>query len=908
MKFTHRITTTLFSLALLFSSAGIHAQALDEASLLQELQKLQAQNPEKLSDELHKKVCDFINRIICAHTDLASLIKEDAIKTLDKEAKTALQKEFIDTQKVITHISRQFINNPTRSQLHKTLQYLNTIIEHLEQALKTDITKYEAFSLDEQLPHFDSVDPELVKRSRKIDEPIDIDEEELTVQFEESLEHFDAIAKKAENAGLHWYNHIYRNTVDRFIIAPCDKYNLHWKALGGALTLAATAYLWYQFNECTDGVDTEKLPKRCILHDAAGNAILDEHGAKIVSHVDTSWFKRAFQALLGEERGERWHAAVNSKIRSLGWPEKMPLKNNLGPQGEGTGLLYQLETSLVNYTTGYLPAAAGMWYLTDTFGMKDFAKEKLDKLQQNMLKVHNWLKGGAYYQRFKQTKKSFRIEPRFTFDDIIGLDHAKEVLSDIVKYIQDPESYDRAGLTPAMGYLLFGPTRTGKSMIAEGLAGELQKIKGASDDFPFFVIEARYIAAEGNFNMIMNIIKNYAPCIIFIDEIDMLPLHRDKNKGKNTVLQEFLSTISGCMTTTNPDKQVIIIAATNRPENLDKSLRSRLSVHIPFEYPSFIHRAEHLIREIEGKGLPIDQFDIRKLAEQTEGASFQQLHEFVNNAQFITREQGRPITQIDIEKSLNTEMRNIIYHDYAHLSDDDQHTLAVHMAGHALGYMLIESKAAQLSQVTIRPVKTKIEDDSIWADCFNGHEMPNIQYGQVFTHHCGDSLKFTNKQELKRLCMIELAGRAAEDILLGSQHTTKDTCSCHDATKAFYWARQYHLNGLDETLLKNSKALQDRVNEQAYEFMQTCEEEMHALLAERKELIEFVAEGLKKFEILGTEEVQALVDLHKMMDGRSVDEFLKELQEQANPEEAEKTQEDDAAIASEEDVVSEETE
>ena len=205
------------------------------------------------------------------------------------------------------------------------------------------------------------------------------------------------------------------------------------------------------------------------------------------------------------------------------------------------------------------------------------------------------------------------------------LDHAKQVLGDIVKYINDPESYDRAGLTPAMGYLLFGPTRTGKSMIAEGLAGELQKIKGSSDDFPFFVIEARYIAAEGNFNMIMNIIKNYAPCIIFIDEIDMLPLHRDKNKGKNTVLQEFLSTISGCMNGNNPDKQVIIIAATNRPDKLDPSLRSRLSVHIPFEYPSFIHRAEHLIREVEGKGLPVDQFDIRKLAEQTEGCSFQQV-------------------------------------------------------------------------------------------------------------------------------------------------------------------------------------------------------------------------------------------------------------------------------------------
>ncbi len=886
MKFTSRITILLFSTLLVFSSHSV--RALDEASLSQMLQELQVENPEKLPDKMFKAALDFMNRIICAFTDLASLIQEDAIKTKDKEAKTALLKEFIEIQKVLSRISKQLIQSPTRSQLHQTLKQLEAIVQHLQKALASDITKYTAFSFDEVLPHFENVDPELVKRSKPIEEKVEIDEEELAKQLEEAEKDFQKIAKTAENAGLHYYNHLYRNTIDKFIIAPCDKYNLHWKALYTSAALTGGAYLWYKLNTSTNGLPGE----------LKGN---DEAATSSYNEGDYS-----FKAILG-----RIHDSINYHVRNiLGWKpvtefNTRELEQNQAilaaqqylqeadasdavdaaqailnhvPKQRPTTLFGRMENETFNAITGH-------WYLGATLLWEPFREalttkyaEISDSISTKGRTLHNWLKGGAYYQRFKQSKKSFRIEPRFTFDDIIGLDHAKQVLGDIVKYIQDPESYDRAGLTPAMGYLLFGPTRTGKSMIAEGLAGELQKIKGNSDDFPFFVIEARYIAAEGNFNMIMNIIKNYAPCIIFIDEIDMLPLHRDKNKGKNTVLQEFLSTISGCMTTNNPDKQVIIIAATNRPEKLDPSLRSRLSVHIPFEYPSFIHRAENLIREIEGKGLPIDQFDIRKLAEQTEGASFQKLHEIVNNAQFITREQGRPITQADIEKSLNTEMRNIIYHDYANLSDEDQQTLAVHMAGHALGYMLIESKAAQLSQVTIRPVKTKIEDDSIWADCFTDHELPNIQYGHVFTHHSGDSLKFTSKKELKRLCMIELAGRVAEDIMLGSQHTTKDTCSCHDATKAFYWARKYHLNGLDEQLLQNSKALQDRVIEQAYEFMYACEEEVRQLLEPRKELIEFVAEGLKKFEILGTEEVQALVDLHTMMDGRSVDEFLKELQ------------------------------
>ncbi|MEX0849805.1 MAG: AAA family ATPase [Candidatus Dependentiae bacterium] len=901
MKFSHRITVCLFSFMLLCSSSTM--RTFDEESLSQMLQELQANTPEKLSDELQKKVYDFINRIICAHTDLASLVQEDAIKTQDKDTKTALLQEIIETQKVISQLSKDFINSPTKPQLHKLLPILETIIQHLNNALKTDITKFKAIKLEEELKHF-RVDPELIKRSKPVvkDEiQEEINEQDLIDRFQELETTFKDIQKKSENAGLYWYNHLYRNTFDRFVVAPCDKYNLHWKALYTSAALAGGSYLWYKLNTSTNGLpgklkgnDEDPVysytPDSYALKDIAGRIhdTINYHVRNVLGWKPLpEYVSREIQQKIGNEKGiEHFQDAfaISTQEQVQEAIAKGIQKINSVPKQRPVNFFGTLENETYS-------AISGHWYLGATLLWQPFRDALIEKVtnlkdsaNNKLLKFHNWLKGGAYYQRYKYKKNSFRIEPRFTFDDLIGLDHAKQVLGDIVKYIHDPESYDRAGLTPAMGYLMFGPTRTGKSMIAEALAGEIQKIKGTSDDFPFFVIEARYIAAEGNFQMIMNIIKNYSPCIIFIDEIDMLPLHRDKNNGKNTVLQEFLSTISGCMNGNNPDKQVIIIAATNRPDKLDPSLRSRLSVHIPFEYPSFIHRAEHLIREIEGKGLPVEQFDIRALAEQTEGCSFQQLHQVINNAQFITREQGRPITQADIEKSLNTEARNIIYHDYVDLSDEDQNTLAIHMAGHALAYTLIESKAAQLSQVTIRPVKTKIEDDSIWAECFKDKEMPNIQYGQIFTHYSGDSLKFTSKNELKRLCMIELAGRVAEDIVLGTSQTTKDTCSCHDATKAFYWARKYHLNGLDEKLLEHSKSMQDKLIDQAYAFMQECEDEMRILLEERKDLIQLVADSLKGLQVLSAENMQELVQLHKMMDGKPIDEFFKELLEQQSKE------------------------
>jgi ATP-dependent Zn protease len=846
----------------------------------------------KLTEAQFKDGDDLFNLIECILSDLATFIQEDAVTIDDKTKKEAVKQAIISTLKAIFRERKMLHNTPTIGQLQKAVTLLEQLIAHLGSYLDNDITAYQAFDID-------AYRVRSVAHEDAMCSPISIQ-----TSLEAVKQKLTKTKKQAENTGLTLVNHLYRNTLDRFVIQPCDKYNLHWKALYVTAAVAGVAYLWYKLNKSTDGLTA------------------DLKGEGDNSPYTTSYKPETDSYLMGLVH--RAHDWGNYQVRYwMGWtpegpttPREVMLQNAL--EKEIVTLKEQGTIAFNNYDTvaaekiatriqalsdaiklhrpttlfgdiekATFDALQGHWYLGTALLWQPFRDSLFEttskyaaKVKKFFVGIHNRLKGGAYYQRYKNKKGTLgRIEPRYTFDDIIGLEHAKEKLGSIINYMENPEGYDRAGLAPAKGYLLIGPARTGKTMLAEAVAGELKRVLGDKKDLPFFPIEARWIASEGNFDTLLRIAREFAPCVIFIDEIDMLNLHREKYKEKTVLLSEFLSTLSGCMNT-DPDKQVIIIAATNSPENLDKSLLERFAQHIAFDYPSFLNRAEFFISALEGKGLPIDQFDIRKLSDQTEGCSFEKLHRIINHAQFTTRQQGRAITQQDIERSLDTELHNIIYQDHKDLSEDDMHTLAVHMAGHALAYTLIESNGLKLSQVTIRPVSTKAKDTTVLSQCLQGIVLPHILYGHIFTHHVRDSLKFISRAEMERLCMVELAGHVAESLLIGSHCIAEHTCSNYDKSKAFYWARKYHLNGLDEKLIEKSQLIQDELTKNAYTFMQECEDKVRELLQPRLELIKLVAEGLKKFETLGHDEMKAFVEIHTMLNGRTIEEFVKDMEEE----------------------------
>ncbi len=281
--------------------------------------------------------------------------------------------------------------------------------------------------------------------------------------------------------------------------------------------------------------------------------------------------------------------------------------------------------------------------------------------------------------------------------------------------MEDPERFDRAKLTPEKGYLLTGPTRTGKSYLAEALAGEIKEMFKRTnknpDDFNFFTLSASFILAEG-IDVLIERAKKYAPCIIFVDEIDLLCLQR---AGGNAVeLSKFLTSMSGFLES-DPEKVVIMIAATNRPQNLDTALRQRgrFGKELRFDYPGFNDRKELFTRRI-GALANVNAFDIDKLARETEGKSYEDINALVRAAFQKGIINGEVLNQEALEKCLDEEVRNIIPSSNTEPSAPEQELIAAHQkAGQALAVMLLDGKE-KLAKVTIKPYLTNLHEEAAW--------------------------------------------------------------------------------------------------------------------------------------------------------------------------------------------------
>lgn len=836
---------------LFLMSTLLFAQATtDDKALAQAYDQMTGTLPNRLDYTLAKDAETIINKINNTFGDLACLIQEDALSIKDKAKKSKLLQEITQTRRIIQQLLHELMNYPVKEQLDVSLQIMKAILKDLEVSLNSDFANYKAF------------DVEAFAKTRSIKITEGISDQELKAILDQTEVYYQSLQKKAENVGLTLFNNMYRTCIDKPIIQPCAKYNLHWKTFYTLAGGAAFTYVWYRMNKSING---------CSADDAGKPENYDMTQHCSYTPEDPQW-----KQYLG------WlHDRFNGFVRySCGWPianfdNLATQSGQLGPQK----WLSRIDQAGHDITYNrWAPFMTALWMPYHGVIEEQYTKLKT-KIARKANEWHHWAKGGAFYRQYKLNEHEFRINPQCTFDDIIGNDHAKRVLGDVIKYIQDPELYERAGLTPATGYILYGPTRTGKSMIAEALAGELKKAYGGTEDsFPFYSINSHYLSDKHYFELMLNYFKTKAPCIIFIDEIDLLNLTRTKGK-QNTLLSEFLATISGCMNNA-PDKKVILIVATNNPDDLDPALLARLPERIPFDYPSFANRAEYIVCELEGKGLPLDQFNIKKLANQTDGCSYEQLHKVINKAQFTARETGKPVTQVDIEQCINTELRHIIYHDYKSLSEEELDILSLHMIGHAMAYKLIESKAEQLAQVTIRPVKNRIKNSIKSGTGHFDQDCHTIKYGHIFTNTSGDSLKFLSKNDMKRKCMIELAGSVVEQIVLDTDFLSKQSCSEHDRTEALYWAKRYFLNGIDENTFANSKALQNKIIELSYNFLEECEKEIKALFEPHKDLIVFMADILKKIETLSSEDITEMMNIHKNLNGRTLEEYFQELMQQ----------------------------
>lgn len=312
------------------------------------------------------------------------------------------------------------------------------------------------------------------------------------------------------------------------------------------------------------------------------------------------------------------------------------------------------------------------------------------------------MNGGGNFMSFGNSGAKIYAESEIktTFANVAGQDEAKEALMEIADFLHNPLKYTQIGASLPKGVLLVGPPGTGKTLIARALAGEAH--------VPFFAISGSEFVqmfvgmGAAKVRDLFKQANEKAPCIIFIDEIDAIGKSRNTGLGGNDEREQTLNQLLTEMDGFDGRKGVVILAATNRPESLDKALLrpGRFDRRVQMELPDLEGRKA--ILEVHLKKVKHEEIDIDIVARATVGSSGAELANIVNEAALRAVRMGRKkVTTADLEESVETviagaQKKNKI------LSDTEKEIVAYHEIGHAL-VAAMQSHSAPVHKITIIP-------------------------------------------------------------------------------------------------------------------------------------------------------------------------------------------------------------
>jgi len=312
--------------------------------------------------------------------------------------------------------------------------------------------------------------------------------------------------------------------------------------------------------------------------------------------------------------------------------------------------------------------------------------------------------GGSKALSFGKSKARLLTDAttKVTFNDVAGVDEAKEELAEIIDFLKDPQRFQRLGGKIPKGVLLMGPPGTGKTLLAKAIAGEA--------DVPFFSISGSDFVemfvgvGASRVRDLFEQGKKHAPCIIFIDEIDAVGRHRGAGLGgghdeREQTLNQLLVEMDGF----ESNEGVILIAATNRPDVLDPALTrpGRFDRQVIVPYPDKIGRDG--ILKVHAKSIPMeDDVKLEIVARGTPGFSGADLANLVNEAALLAaRKDRQKVAMVDFEEAkdkvlMGTERRSMI------MTDDEKRSTAYHESGHAIVSLMLP-EADPIHKVTIIP-------------------------------------------------------------------------------------------------------------------------------------------------------------------------------------------------------------
>ena len=379
--------------------------------------------------------------------------------------------------------------------------------------------------------------------------------------------------------------------------------------------------------------------------------------------------------------------ANNSKFRSIipNWPFNEGITESLLDNNVEIEAVKQQESGLASFLQYLLPFVliVGVWIFF-------------------MNRMQGGGRGGAMGFGKSKAKLLNQNEDRKTFDDVAGIDEAKEELEEIVEFLRDPQKFSRLGGQIPKGALLIGPPGTGKTLLARAIAGEA--------GVPFFTISGSDfvemfvgVGASRVRDMFEQAKKN-APCIVFIDEIDAVGRHRGAGHGGgNDEREQTLNQLLVEMDGFSANEGVILLAATNRPDVLDPALKRPGRFDRQVQVPNPDIKGREKILNVHARKSPLGpDVDLRIIARGTPGFSGADLANLVNEAALTAARTGkRFVTMEDFEFAkdkvmMGAERRSMV------LTDEQKEHTAYHEAGHAIVGLNLE-KCDPVYKATIIP-------------------------------------------------------------------------------------------------------------------------------------------------------------------------------------------------------------
>lgn len=444
-------------------------------------------------------------------------------------------------------------------------------------------------------------------------------------------------------------------------------------------------------------------------------------------------------------------------------------------------------------------------------------------------------KGKVYDDTERKTK--------IKFDDVAGLDEEKEEMIEIVDFLKKPEKFKKMGARVPKGVLLYGKPGTGKTLIAKAIAGEA--------DVPFIsmsgseFIEMFAGLGASRVRKLFEKARKLAPCIVFIDEIDAIGSRRTSNSGAETENNQTLNQLLVEMDGFSSEETIIVLAATNRPEMLDKALLrpGRFDRQITIPVPDLKGRLEILKIHARDKKIS-DDVNLESIAEDTAGFTGAELENILNEAAIVaTKNKHEDIENLDIEEAVKKvtvglEKRGRVY------SEKDKKLTAYHEAGHAVVSRYL-------------PTQTNVKEISI---------IPRGVAGGYTMYKSDEDKYYISKTEMQEKLIALLGGRAAEKLVLDDISTgasndievatkiardmvTKYGMSDNLGPIDFQGKEPYEMQMFGENI-------GDKIGEEVKKLIDIAYSDALSLLQQHRDKLDMIAQALLEKEKINEEDFQ----------------------------------------------------